>query len=244
MRVLLVAASTHGYRSPDANAARTAALRRAIERAPSSTELVIIPAGYWTAPRDSAVSDVLASLASELAPLLAPRSLALLAGIDALPAPTQLPSTIRRGALPFWGFALDGADVCGPWRQISTTRPTSTLAPPAAIDDIIDRVLEVGGRRILPLLCGEMHSRLIRDRAASTETDLVAVLGHAGLGQGLVPTLASIHAATATPVLHTQHLAPHSHGSHHWIDSRGAPRHAPPTADRAAFWLSSRSIAV
>lgn len=248
MRALLIAASTEGYRDPAANEMRTRALLRALERAPAA-RIVIVPTGYWTARRDREVNDVICEVMHAVFDAIGSRPLTLLGGIDALPIPSpeQLPSRVKRGRLPFEYFALNAADAAGPWRQISTTSETAPLAPSAALDTLAGRILDVDGRRVLPLLCGEMHNPAVRAAAASTGASLIAVLGHAGLGQGLVPTLAAVHATTDAPILHTQHLAPRSSGNHHWIDRHGAARHADLTPiadlDHPMFWLSARSIA-
>jgi hypothetical protein len=250
MRALLLSASTDGYRDPADNRARTDALIRALGREPDA-RLVIVPAGYWTARRSREVNDVIAEVMHAVFAAIGTRPLTLLGGVDALPVPDpdRLPSLVKRDRLPFEAFALHDGDAVGPWRQISTTSDTAALAPSRALDTLSDRVLKLDGRRLLPLVCGEMHSPAIRARAAALAPALVAVLGHAGLGQGLVPTLRSVHAATRTPVLHTQHLSPSSSGQHHWVDRRGTARHAALSIERAdderaSAWLSARSIAL
>lgn len=247
MRALLLSASTDGYRDPACNRARTDVLIRALGRAPDA-RLVVVPAGYWTARCYREVNDVIAEVMNDVFDVIGARPLTLLGGVDALPVPggDRLPSLVKRDCLPFEAFALHDGDAVGPWRQISTTRDTAALAPARALDGLSDRVLTVDGHRLLPLVCGEMHSPAIRDRAAALDPGLVAVLGHAGLGQGLVPTLRSVHTATRTPVLHTQHLSPSSSGQHHWVDRRGAARHAPlersAADERVSSWISARSI--
>lgn len=249
MRVLLIAASTDGYRNPAANLRRTHALLRALERAPAA-RLVIVPAGYWTARRDREVNDVICDVMHAVFDAIGTRPLTLLGGVDSLPTPSadRIPSLVKRGRLPFEYFALNAGDAAGPWRQISTTSETAPLARAATLDTLTERLLDVDGRRVLPLLCGEMHNPTVRAHAAITGASLVAILGHAGLGQGLVPTLSAVHAITAAPILHTQHLAPRSSGQHHWIDRHGTARHADlsPIAkpDHPNLWISARSIAI
>lgn len=249
MRVLVIAASTDGYRDPAANRVRTRAVIRAMERAPAA-RLVIVPAGYWTARRDREVNDVIAEVMNDVFGSIGSRTFTLLGGVDARPLPDseRIPSRVKHVALPFYAFALHDGDAAGPWRQVSTTSATAPLTPARALDDLPERVLELDGRRFLPVICGEMHNRAVRDRLASIGMSLVPVLGHAGLGQGLVPTLSAIHTACGAPVIHTQHLAPNSSGSHHWIDQHGTAHHAPlarrQADDEATSWLSARSVSL
>lgn len=252
MRILVVAASNAGLWSSErsASAARTAALLKAVESASREVRLVMVPAGYWTAASRPAAANVLHNLAAATTTVLANKRLTLIGGIDSLPIPTkkELSPAVSKHALPFGGFRLTASGVgAGPWRQVSTTRANAVTAPQAKIDAIASRVFDVGSNKVLPLVCGEMHSQPIRSLASKIAPDLVAIFGHQKLGQGLTPSIRAMHRVTGAAVVHTQHLVPTTRGRIHWITA-GGEMGSEPVATQGenhgitGFWISTHEI--
>ena len=128
---------------------------------------------------------------------------------------------VRRNALPFWGFAISPRGrIHGPWRQLSTASENATYAPTNVVEAIARRNLDVDGLAVLPLVCGEMHSRPIRTRVKEISPHLVLVSGHASHKRA-VQGIRTVYNASGAAVVHTQHLVPSTGGAHHWINARG-----------------------
>lgn len=252
MRALVVMASTTGTGQPDCNSKRTTALQAALSRANKSVKLVLVPAGYWTAPDEASVHKLASWLVAELAGELLRRGAVLLGGIDALPhsRKTDIDALVKQHALPFWGFGIsEQGKRLGPWRQVSTTRANSTSARDEWIQRIEDRAFTIAKRRVLPLLCGEMHNARVRQLAAASKANLVAVSGHWSLGQGLKRSLMAVHAPSRAAVVHVQHLAPNTRGSVHWVRLDGSEPDQPVMpkgchSDVPGFWVWSDEITV
>jgi hypothetical protein len=254
MHALIVEASSEGFRDPTTNDTRTTALLAELERMSKQVRLVIVPAGYWMARNENGVRALANKIASKLSPVLIERRCALIGGIDAEPLPATKPGTevlIRTAKLPFFGFAvLEDGQVTGPWRQVSTTGDNYNCAPPKAADRIRDRLLSIDGVAVLPLVCGEMHNENVRSLVGSTGATLVTVSGHKSLGSGLKPSLAAVRHRSAAadrdrmPVLHAQHLVPHSGGSVHWVDRTGKPNKKAVQTPGAGFWLFAHEVAI
>ena len=84
-----------------------------------------------------------------------------------------------------------------------------------------ERVSKEKGGNVVPLVCGEMHNERIRQVAATLKPRVIAVCGHDGLGQGLVPALLALNDRSGAAAIHCQHLDPSSAGHHHAVDRAG-----------------------
>jgi hypothetical protein len=227
MRAVLVAASNSGFRDPSENRLRTEALLDVLGNASKSVKLIVVPAGYWTAANEGALGPLLAEIVDALRKIVKSSGATLLGGIDSLPVPRSkhLTEVVKKHGLPFWGFAITaGGKLMGPWRQVSTTGDNSTKAPPERVAEVASRALDLAGWKVLPVICGEMHSDGVREQAANAKADLVTVFGHASLGQGLVPSLKAMRRSSGAAVVHVQHLVVRTSASLHWLGSDGRRR--------------------
>jgi hypothetical protein len=98
---------------------------------------------------------------------------------------------------------------------VSTTSADADDAPDSAVQAVGHRAFRLNVATFLPLLCGEMHNPGIRDVIAASGPEVVLVAGHAGLGQGLVPSLSALSNAGTRLAIHTQHLT--TRANHHWM---------------------------
>lgn len=246
VRILAIAVSTCGFGRPASNLGRTQALCSAIEAAAPAGGLVLVPAGYWCASRRAGVVPLVDSVADDMRSTLAKFGCTLIAGVDIEDSAPKTASTpVSPRGHPYFGFAVasDGSrsDV---WQQVSvvardadgTSLPTARAAG--------SRTVLVSGIRALPLLCGEMHNAKIREAAAEAAPELIVVIGHKSLGQGLLPTLIAVHKRSKTPVVHVQHLAPRTRASIHWVDRDGLHHAEPVRPSRGEFWLAPSSLVV
>jgi hypothetical protein len=208
MKVLAAAVSVEGFRRPSGNARRFAVLVSVLARARREhCAFVALPAGFFYARAPDEVAPIV-ERAREHA--VAAR-VGLVAGVDVRPSGTPR----RRGML---AFAVDGkGHVHGPWPQQSRT--THDATDDNAVD-VARRTVRFGRHTVAILVCGEMFHPGTRARLAEQRLHLVLDVGHAGLGQGLVPTLQSIAATASAPALHVQHLS--GQGGHlHFVDENG-----------------------
>jgi hypothetical protein len=150
---------------------------------------------------------------------------------------------IRSGRLPFFGFAArpTRAEPEVPiWRQASVTSWDAEFAPDARLPDG-DRVVRVGDRCVAVLLCGELFSDRARDRVTKLGADAVVDLGHARMGQGLIPAMTSVAKAAKKPVAHSQHLVGRTGRSLHFVAADGTQRSVltdgAPHLDDGDFWI-------
>ena len=92
--------------------------------------------------------------------------------------------------LPYHG-ALRGQVSAGPWKQTSDTSVNSWDVPDADVP-AAGRVVEIGGKRVGVLLCGELFSERARQSFGELNLQLSVDLGHVGMGQGLIPAMKSL----------------------------------------------------
>jgi hypothetical protein len=112
----------------------------------------------------------------------------------------DLDEVIRRGELGYVGFAAGPAGV-RVWRQSSISSGQAELVP-AELMPGPDRVVEVAGNKVAALVCGEVLSGRARTAIAATRPDLAVDLGHAGMGQGLIPAMRNLAGQAACPLAH------------------------------------------
>ena len=264
MKLMVVAVSSEGFQDAGHNDRRTEAvcdlLRSARRPRPS---IVHLPAGFWTVDAEKHVLPFCRKLAKSLGKY----GCWIVGGVDSREGhrrskaglrkggghPTKdsrrsIDQLVRRNALPFWGFAISPRGrIHGPWRQISTASENATYAPTNVVEAIARRNLDVDGLAVLPLVCGEMHSRPIRTRVKEISPHLVLVSGHASHKRA-VQGIRTVYNASGAAVVHTQHLVPSTGGAHHWINARG--RDFAESMNRSKkdlgspdFWLSGKVIA-
>jgi hypothetical protein len=224
MRLIQTLFSSGGFRNPASNQYRLsliAELIRAIEL--EQPELLVLPAGVLTARNEAELDGCIGAIAS----IARPASLAIVGGVDvagaskkhADKAGVDIDDLVRSGRLPFFGFVIGATTAeATVWRQTSTTNGNSTSVDPQAIPGD-DRVVKVAGRRVGVLICGELFSRLARERFATTRPDTIIDLGHCGMGQGLIPAMKSLARSAGAAIGHSQHTTDWWGRQFHFVDA-------------------------
>jgi len=231
VRILQTIVSAAGFRETGYTDIKTRLLDQlASLAAQHSCEVLQVPAGFVIAA-DLLGADSFIRTAGRISRR---RGVAIVGGID-LPGAKRTQKKTKRKRdrraienrrLPYLGFATEPSGRChglrGSWRQVSTDNRNALYAP---MLDVRNRVIGANGARIAVLLCGEMHSKRIRETLEAVGVRAVLVSGHCGLGQGLVPTLRAISSVTGVPSVHSQHLVGMG-GRLHFVGARGssAPR--------------------
>jgi hypothetical protein len=203
---------------------------------------VAIPAGYVTVTTEDQVTLAVA----EIADLAEACGVGVIGGVDVVypkrgKADVEVDELVGEGRLPYFGFAAFPTSVTAEvpvWRQASTTSGNADLAPDDTLPDA-GRVVSVGESTVLPLLCGEVFSRRVREKAAALHPHLTIDLGHTGMGQGLIPAMANLAGQTGRPVAHSQHVW---RGSLHFVSAAGEQRSVPidgqPFVGDDEFWVA------
>lgn len=243
MRFAQTVVSNTGFRDPAHTPHRLTLLRELLTRLTAEqVEFVAIPAGYLTVASEGEVTPAVA----EVADLVEASGVGVFGGVDVeypghvkgSPDTDELVST---GRLPYFGFAAFPTAVSPEvtiWRQASTTSSNAEIAP----DEVLptwDRIVVVGGRAVVPLLCGELFNWRVREKLTRYGPGLVLDLGHSGMGQGLIPAMASVANAVGCPVAHSQHTWD---GSLHFVSADGEQQSVPsagqPGVGDPTFWIA------
>ena len=228
MRFAHTVVSSHRFRDPTHNLRRHTLLRELLTRlAAERVAFVAIPAGYITVTTEDQVT----LAAAEIADLVEACGVGVIGGVDVVhpkrgKADIETDELVREGRLPYFGFAAFPTSVTAEvltWRQANTTSGNADHAPDEALPTA-ERVVAVGGTTVLPLLCGELYNRRIREALPGFGPSLVLDLRHSGMGQGLIPAMTSVANATGCPVAHTQHVWV---GASHFVTAAGEQRSIP-----------------
>jgi hypothetical protein len=90
------------------------------------------------------------------------------------------------------------------------------------------------------LVCGELSNWRIRELFAAEPPALVVDLGHAGMGQGLIPGMKAWNNHLGCAVTHAQHVKQWG-ASHHFITADGTQASTPTSDERWVgdedFWV-------
>lgn len=242
MRFAHTLVSPHRFRDPSHNRHRHDILRELLTRlAAERVAFVAIPAGYVTVTTEDQVELAVADIAD----LVEACGVAVIGGVDVThprrgKADVETDDLVGEGRLPYFGFAAFPTSVTADvplWRQASTTSGNADSAPDAALPDA-GRVVGVEGSTVVPLLCGEVFSRRIREAVPTLRPGLVLDLGHTGMGQGLIPAMTSVATAAGCAVAHSQHVWK---GSLHFVSAEGEQRSVPadgqPYVGDNEFWI-------
>jgi hypothetical protein len=222
--------SPHGFREPGHNEHRLGRLRELLTRlAAERLAFVAIPAGYLTVRTEDDVTPAVA----EIADTVETSGVAVIGGVDVIhpkrgKADVATDDLVADGRLPYFGFAAFPSSVTADvpvWRQASTTNwnGNAGLAPEETLPGR-SRLVECGGRTVLPLLCGELFNWRVRERASELVPHLVIDVGHISMGTGVIPAMRNVANAAGCPVAHTQHV---KNGAFHFISADGEQRSIP-----------------
>jgi hypothetical protein len=204
MKVMLVAASTVGFRVVQHNKHRFRALEQLIDRAVAEQcSLIVLPAGYWARSKAYEVDEVVLKVRK----LLVDTGISLIGGVDlvSMNEVEDHPEWLANRTLPSFGFAIDeSGEIRGPWRQ-ATRHAHDYWA--ARLLDVQSRTIKVAGKRVLTLICGEMANRHFRRSLDGAELNLVVAIAHSDMGgRVVVLPLEAVVRKARCPVVHTQHM--------------------------------------
>jgi hypothetical protein len=212
MKVLQTLVSKYGYRDWRGTTERLKIVATLLgEAAQRGCGHVILPAGFLQARR----SDDVVVLRDAIVSLVQQRvGVGVMLGIDErrVTKATLDHLVQRKRLLPFWGVVVEpGGARVHMWQQQSFQSRHGTQENAVAIPD---RTVDVHGKKVLALLCGEMFNRHLRAGLAGRGLDLIVDAGHDGLGTGLIPTLRSLARSAGCPALYSQHVGSTSRGLH------------------------------
>lgn len=132
------------------------------------------------------------------------------------------------GGYHYWAFAAaEGRLQAGPWYQRSARSSQQYLS------DTTARVVELAGKRIGLLICGELYNHSLADSLRQAKPNLVANLCHVSMKR-FTKSLYRVADTVGKPVLHVQHVSLSSWPVSKWQATRndGAYR------ERDAQWVS------
>lgn len=238
MRILQTLVESSTFRDPAANPERTARFRELLTKAQQHrADVLLLPGGYWTVATQAEVEP----LAVEMCALAAKHSLTLVAGIDLPPPSATTKRTSRRADLPYYGIVGVPGMSLHCWQQTSSDN-TNALNVTAADIPGPERVVQVGTQTLGILICGEIFSVPARTRLADQNPTVVVDLGHAGMGQGLIPAMRSLARMASCTVIHSQHVK-YDTSSLHMVNHRGTQESIIGTdcdwvGEEAGFWVA------
>lgn len=230
MRLLQTIVAKTGFRTVPHNAQRLAALDQLLYLAHmTSVDLVLLPGGYLTAKDEIGVSELIADV--ERRASVAGTTLAF--GVDFLTSSLGGKSKGkgveekggRNACLPYFG-AVCGRSNGGPWRQTSDDNCNAADVEEGDVPGAT-RVVDIAGRRVGVLICGELFSRRARKSVAELNLDLVIDLGHVSMGTGVTRAMENIARNGGCTVAHTQHVISTSNGGLHFVEADGERRSVP-----------------
>lgn len=238
MQALQVLVDRERFRQVRANAPKLNTLEHLLREAASANprvDLVVLPAGYLTAATKQAVSVCVAAVGK----LAKQHGVAVVFGVDLPRAKGNGDDRARArrvatGRIPYWGFALDksGATL-GQWRQQSIRSGDVRIAPPL---NARQRLVQIAGRSVAVMVCGEIFNARYRDQMRAENFDVVIDIGHESMSTGVVPALMNIVDGRNRWALHSHHVkvgSAQAHaiepgGQNAGVRSTGAWREVPP----------------
>lgn len=211
-----VVTTTVGRRGPGdeaQNEERLTAAKRASEEATNlDGDLIVLPAGFFTAGSTQAREAMAQSLVSTAKQL----GIAVIFGVDqeVKSLSRDYNPEIQRGGLPFYGYAWSPSEnVIHCWAQRSTNSQNQWSAPERVCTEM--RLLRIGDEIVAVLMCGEIFNQRIRQALSRYQPRAkVAVdVAHVGSGfrvfQGMkvlarlgLPSVCSVHAQCEFAVKH------------------------------------------
>jgi hypothetical protein len=201
LRVCTTVVTTDGQCEAKSNEARCSMATQLMEQEAKNIDLLVLPAGYLRARSEDEVRGVAAPVIDGARAL----GVAVIVGVDV--ERPRLPSErrVKDYELPYflvaWAPGYARAEV---WRQRSATGADAAAAPADRAGDV--RALEVRGKSVAAIACGEVFSPLIRESIASAKPKLAVLAAHSASGARHwsaqrclarlgVPSVRSVHAA-------------------------------------------------
>lgn len=242
MKLIQTVLSNRGLLRPEWNDRRFELLHGLARiSADQDADVLVIPAGFVTVASESE----LAASAGRVAEIASAHRITIIGGIDITGDRSDLAihRYVEQGTFPAFGYGIDHAGrVSGPWRQTSQSSGNAEFVPEVRLP-AQDRFVLVAEKRVGVVLCGELHSSRVRARFASFGVDATVVLGHGGMGCGLVPAMRVLARNTNSPVALSQHVKHDGNGRRkHYVDSGAVSQPLPESQNRisidSGLWAS------
>lgn len=233
--------TTVGRRGPEGeiqNQERLTAAKRALEKATNlGADLIVLPAGFFTAGSSQARETIAQSLIRTAKQL----GIAVVFGVDQEVKSLSRDYTreIQKCGLPFYGYAWSPSEnVIHCWVQRSTNNSNQWSAQERVCTEM--RLLTIGDEIIAVLMCGEIFNQRIRQALANYQprAKVVVDVAHVGSGfrvfQGMkvlarlgLPSVCSVHTQREFAVKHC-YVPP---GTRLSSDSRDGHVYGPPSIE-------------
>lgn len=213
MKITTTIVGRKGPEGERRNEERLAAAKRALEKATNlGADLIVLPAGFFTAHSAQTRNAVVQSLISMAKDL----GIALIFGADqeVKSLSRDYRREIQKGGLPFYGYAWSPTEnILHSWPQRSTNNQNQWWAPERVCKEV--RLVTIRDESVAVLLCGEIFNQRIRDALADHQPRPKVVVDVAHIGsqfrvpQGMkvlarlgLPSLCSVHAQCEYAVKH------------------------------------------
>lgn len=182
MKIAMTTVGTKGPGEEGQNEERLEAAERALRTSNKlGADLIVLPAGYFTAPNAlsrNAIARSLLSMAKEV-------GIAIIFGVD-----QEIKSLsrdygleIQKGGLPFYGYAWSPSEnMLHCWSQRSTNSRNQWWAPEGVCKEV--RLLSVRNETVALLMCGEIFNHRIRDALVNYRPSPKIIVDVAHIGAG------------------------------------------------------------
>lgn len=183
-RLCTIVASERDFRRPRSNSARVRCGSLLLGWAKKQgASLVAFPAGYLCTAEES--TEGVLAVAAPLLEDAQDKQLGIIVGVDTRDHTKTdkkiSDGSIKDGTLPFfavvWAPGLTEPRV---WRQRSTTSTNWRDAPDNERHDV--RTLQVDGRKVAVVLCGEAFSQDVRADVEAARPDVAVIIAHTAAG--------------------------------------------------------------
>lgn len=235
MKLIQTVVSSAGFRDAASNPERLSLLEDLIKVVVAEkAHLLVVPAGFLSAKAEEDVP----ALIGEIERRANAAGIAVIGGVDLVGRSAKTSANtddqVRTGQLPFFGFAVGQLKLPRnsghPWRQTSVTNSNAELVPAENVPGQ-ERCVTIDGKSMSVFICGELFSRQARKGVCQSRVSLVIDIGHAGMGQGLIPAMRSLAMEGNCSVGHAQHLSDWYGRSLHFVDRQGEQLSVQTTAD-------------
>jgi len=182
MKIVMTTVGTKGPGEKRQNEERLGAAERALRTSNKlGADLIVLPAGYFTASNAStrnAIAQSLVGMAKEV-------GIAIIFGVDQeiKSLSRDYGPEIQKGGLPFYGYAWSPSEnILYCWSQRSTNSRNQWWAPEGVCREV--RLLSVRNERVAMLMCGEIFNYRIRDALVDyrPRPEIVVDVAHIGAG--------------------------------------------------------------
>ena len=151
---------------------RIAAAKALIDAPPNGSQLIVLPAGFLRAPNE----EVALQAAQDLVEVARKKRVAVIVGVHG-----GKQGSVKHGTLQSYLMCwAPGMSRPCTWRQRSETSADAGDAPPELF--VETRLLNVAGRNVAPIACGEVFSPIVREDVAKLKPHVAVLAAHQASG--------------------------------------------------------------